>query len=310
MNTDYIEKYIIDNFSEKRRIHTYGVRDTSMRLARKYGADPEKARVCSLYHDMFRRASDELIDEYIDKYGLDPRYRHDPDLAHSKIAALYMKNEMGISDEDMLNAVAYHTTGRAGMSTLEKVVFLADAIEPARDYPSVDHLREFADEDLDEACLALLERSEDYLRLKGREMDPDSMSFMDELKRGLKKEEIENKEMDNRELAMEAAKLLDQKKAQNVLVIDIAEKSSFADFLVIASAGSERQAESLADNVEDRMAELGQNERMAEGRKHTGWVLLDFGDIIVNIFSAGMRDKYDLEKVWGDCETVEVKTEE
>ncbi len=310
MNTDFIEKYIIDNFSEKRRIHTYGVRDTSMHLARKYGADPEKARVCSLYHDMFRRASDELIDEYIDKYGLDPRYRHDPDLAHSKIAALYMKNEMGISDEDMLNAVAYHTTGRDGMSTLEKVVFLADAIEPARDYPSVDHLRELADEDLDEACLALLERSEDYLKLKGREMDPDSISFMDELKRGLKEEEIENKEMDNRELAMEAAKLLDQKKAQNVLVIDIAEKSSFADFLVIASAGSERQAESLADNVEDRMAELGQNERMAEGRKHTGWVLLDFGDIIVNIFSAGMRDKYDLEKVWGDCETVEVKTEE
>ena len=310
MNTDFIEKYITDNFSEKRRIHTYGVRDTSMMLARKYGADPEKARACSLYHDMFRRATDEQIDEYIEKYGLDPKYRHDPDLAHSKIAAIYMNNEMGIEDEDMLNAVAYHTTGRAGMSTLEKVIFLADSIEPARDYPTVNYLRELAEDDLDEACLALLERSEDYLRLKGREMDPDSISFMNELREELKEEETEKKTMDNRELAMEAAKLLDQKKAQNVLVIDIAEKSSFADFLVIASAGSERQAEALADNVEDKMAELGQNERMADGRKHTGWVLLDFGDIIVNIFSAGMRDKYDLEKVWGDCETVEVSTEE
>ncbi|MBQ3281799.1 MAG: bis(5'-nucleosyl)-tetraphosphatase (symmetrical) YqeK [Eubacterium sp.] len=310
MNTDFIEKYIADNFSEKRRIHTYGVRDTSMRLARKYGADPEKARACSLYHDMFRRATDEHIDECIEKYGLDPKYRHDPDLAHSKIAAIYMKNEMGIDDEDMLNAVAYHTTGRAGMSILEKVIFLADAIEPARDYPSVGYLRELAEEDLDEACLALLERSEDYLRLKGREMDPDSISFMNELRKKLKEEETEKKEMDNREIAMEAAKLLDQKKAQDVLVIDIAEKSSFADYLVLASAGSDRQAESLADNVEDRMAELGQNERLAEGRKHTGWVLLDFGDIIVNIFTAGMRDKYDLEKVWGDCETVQVKTEE
>ena len=310
MNTDYIEQYITDNFSEKRRIHTYGVRDTSVRLAKKYGADPEKARACSLYHDMFRRASDEHIEEYINKYGLDPKYRHDPDLAHSKIAAIYMKNLMGITDEDMLNAVAYHTTGRAGMSVLEKVIFLADAIEPARDYPSVDYLRELADEDLDEACLAVLERSEDYLRLKGRKMDPDSIEFMNELRKRLKEEETEKKAMDNRELAMEAAKLLDQKKAQDVLVIDIAEKSSFADYLVIASAGSDRQAESLADNVEDKMAELGQNERMADGRKHTGWVLLDFGDIIVNIFSAGMRDKYDLEKVWGDCETVAVKTEE
>lgn len=310
MNTDYIEQYITDNFSEKRRIHTYGVRDTSVRLAKRYGADPEKARACSLYHDMFRRASDEHIEEYINKYGLDPKYRHDPDLAHSKIAAIYMKNQMGITDEDMLNAVAYHTTGRAGMSVLEKVIFLADAIEPARDYPSVDYLRELADEDLDEACLAVLERSEDYLRLKGRKMDPDSIEFMNELRKRLKEEETEKKAMDNRELAMEAAKLLDQKKAQDVLVIDIAEKSSFADYLVIASAGSDRQAESLADNVEDKMAELGQNERMADGRKHTGWVLLDFGDIIVNIFSAGMRDKYDLEKVWGDCETVAVKTEE
>ena len=310
MNTDFIEKYITDNFSDKRRIHTYGVRNTSMRLAQKYGADPEKARACSLYHDMFRRASDEQIEEYIEKYGLDTRYRHDPDLAHSKIAALFMKNEMGIDDEDMLNAVAYHTTGRAGMSTLEKVIFLADAIEPARDYPTVNYLRELAEEDLDEACLALLERSEDYLRLKGREMDPDSIAFMNELKRDLKEEETEKKAMDNKELAMEAAKLLDQKKAQNVLVIDIAEKSSFADYLVIASAGSDRQAESLADNVEDKMAELGQNERMADGRKHTGWVLLDFGDIIVNIFSAGMREKYDLEKVWGDCEVTEVRTEE
>ncbi|MBR2546962.1 MAG: bis(5'-nucleosyl)-tetraphosphatase (symmetrical) YqeK [Eubacterium sp.] len=310
MNTDYIEQYITDNFSEKRRIHTYGVRDTSVRLAKKYGADPEKARACSLYHDMFRRASDEHIEECINKYGLDPKYRHDPDLAHSKIAAIYMKNEMGITDEDMLNAVAYHTTGRAGMSVLEKVIFLADAIEPARDYPSVDYLRELADEDLDEACLAVLERSEDYLSLKGRKMDPDSIEFMNELRKRLKEEETEKKAMDNRELAMEAAKLLDQKKAQDVLVIDIAEKSSFADYLVIASAGSDRQAESLADNVEDKMAELGQNERMADGRKHTGWVLLDFGDIIVNIFSAGMRDKYDLEKVWGDCETVAVKTEE
>lgn len=186
MNTDFIEKYIPENYSDKRRIHTYGVRDTAMHLAEKYGADPEKARVCSLYHDMFRRASDELIEEYIRDYGLDPKYRGDPDLAHGKIAALYMKNEMGIDDEDMLNAVAYHTTGRAGMSTLEKVIYLADAIEPARDYPSVGYLRELAEKDLDEACLALYERSEEYLKLKGRVMDPDSIEAMNELKEKLK----------------------------------------------------------------------------------------------------------------------------
>ena len=305
MNTDYISKYIEENFSEKRRKHTYGVRDTAVRLAEKYGADPEKARVCSLYHDMFRRASDEHIEECIEKYGLDPKYRHDPDLAHSKIAAIYMKNEMGIDDQDMLNAVSYHTTGRAGMSTLEKVIYLADAIEPNRDYPSVGMLRDLAEKDLDEACLAVLERSEAYIRSKGRDMDPESIEARDYLR-----EELKKQEMDNRELALEAAKLLDMKKAENVVIIDVSEKSSFADFLVIASAGSERQTESLADDVEDKMAELGQNERLSEGKHKTGWVLLDFGDIIVNIFSRDMREKYDLEKVWGDCETIKVETEE
>ena len=305
MNTDFIEQYIKDNFSEKRRKHTYGVRDTAMRLAAKYGADPEKARVCALYHDMFRRASDEHIEECIKNNGLDPRYRGDPDLAHSKIAAFYMKDNIGIDDEDMLNAVSYHTTGRAGMSVLEKVVFMADAIEPNRDYPSVGMLREIAEEDLDKACLILLERTEGYLKTKGRTMDKDSIEARDYFRKV-----VESRDMDNRELAMEAAKLLDLKKAENVLVIDVAEKSSFADFLVVASAGSERQAEALADDIEDKMAELGQNERLCEGRKKTGWVLLDFGDIIVNIFSRDMRDKYDLEKVWGDCETIKVETEE
>ena len=305
MNTDYIDKYIEEKYSEKRRKHTYGVRDTAMKLAVKYGADPEKARVCGLYHDMFRRASDEMIDEYIEKYGLDPKYRGDPDLAHGKIAAIYMNKEMGIDDEDMLNAVSYHTTGRAGMSTLEKVIYLADAIEPNRDYPSVAHLRETAEHDLDEACLAVLERSEEYLKTKDRVMDPESIEARDDLRKV-----VSSKKMENKELALEAAKLLDQKKAENVLVIDVREKSSFADFLVVASAGSDRQAESLADNVEDRMAELGQNERLCEGKKKTGWVLQDFGDIIVNIFTRDMRDKYDLERVWGDCETIKVETEE
>ena len=305
MNTDFIENYIADNFSEKRKKHTYGVRDTAMHLAEKYGADLEKARVCALYHDMFRRASDDLIDEYVEKYGLDPKYRHDPDLAHSKIAALYMEHTMGITDEDMLNAVSNHTTGRAGMSTLEKVIYLADGIEPNRDYPSVGMLRDLAEKDLDEACLTLLERSEAYIKQKGRLMDPDSLKARDYLRKA-----VTGRSMDNRELAFEAAKLLDKKKAENVLVIDVTEKSSFADFLVVASAGSDRQCEALADDIEDRMAELGQNERLCDGRKKTGWVLLDFGDIIVNVFTRDMRDKYDLEKVWGDCETIKVETEE
>lgn len=136
-------------------------------------------------------------------------------------------------------------------------------------------------------------------------MDPESIEARDYLRKRVKA-----KEMETKELALEAAKLLDLKKAEDVLFIDVSEKSSFADYLVIATAGSDRQAEALADDVEDKMAELGISERLCEGRKKTGWVLLDFGDIIVNVFSREMRDKYDLEKVWGDCEVTKVETEE
>lgn len=301
MNTDYIERTIKNDYSVKRREHTYGVRDTAVRLAEKYGADPEKARVCSLYHDLYRRASDELIGEYIEKYGLDPKYMGDPNLAHGKMAALFMEHEMGIKDPDMLNAVAYHTTGRAGMSVLEKVIYLADAIEPGRDYPSVYRIREMAENSLDRACLMILEEFPEYLAKKGRKMDPDSIKARDQLRKEI---------MDNREIANEAAALLDKKKAQDVLMIDISGKSSFSDYLVIASAGSERQTESLSDDVEDLMAKLGVEERAVEGKKNTGWVLLDYGDVIINIFSLEMREKYDLEKVWGDCESFRVETEE
>ena len=70
---------------------------------------------------------------------------------HGKIAAEVMKRDWGIKDEDVINAVKNHTTGRQGMSLLEKIIFVADAIEPSRDYPGVDKLRELAFKDLDSA---------------------------------------------------------------------------------------------------------------------------------------------------------------
>ena len=304
MNTAYIDNYIKEHYSAKRTAHTYGVRDTAVRLAKKYGADPEKAEIAALYHDMFRRASDEQIDAYIRDKGLPKRFRGDPDLAHGKIAAIFMKEEQGIEDEDILNAVAYHTTGREGMSKLEKVIYLADAIEPNRDYTSVGIVRKAADEDLDRGCLEILERADEYLSKKGRTMDRDSIEALEWLRK-----EVMTEELSNHELAREIASLLDMKKAEDVRIIDVTGKSSFADYLILASAGSERQAEALADDAEDKMAELGQNKRMAEGKK-SGWILLDFGDIIVNVFSKEMRSRYDLEKVWGDCEMETVCTGE
>ncbi len=113
--------------------------------------------------------------------------------------------------------------------------------------------------------------------------------------------------MDNKSFALLAARTLDNKKALDVVVIDIAEKSSFADYMVIASGGSERQVQALVDDVEEALAKEGLLVKSIEGRQNSGWVLMDFGDVIVNVFTRDTREKYNIEKVWGDCSFLDLE---
>ena len=191
MNTDSINSYIEKNFSEKRKIHTEGVRKTAVRLALKYGADPAKAELAALFHDMYRGVPVDALNYYVKHLGLDKRYMDNCNLAHGKIAAIIMKRDYGIEDPDILNAVSFHTTGRAGMSLLEKIIYIADAIEPSRRYPGVEELREAAERDLDLACLLSLEHTIAYVRSQGSFLDEDTLHARDDL-RGLREKEKQN----------------------------------------------------------------------------------------------------------------------
>lgn len=113
--------------------------------------------------------------------------------------------------------------------------------------------------------------------------------------------------MTNRDYALLAAKTLSDKKGQDIVIIDIQEKASFADYFVICSGTSERQISSLIDDVEDAFAKEGLLAKSIEGKNGTGWILMDFGDVIVNLFTKEMREKYSIEKVWGDCQFIEVE---
>jgi len=110
--------------------------------------------------------------------------------------------------------------------------------------------------------------------------------------------------MESKEVAQIIGNLLNSKKARDIVLIDIAEKSSFADYFVNATGGSERQLGALADDVEDKFAEIGITPKSKDGRPDTGWILVDGGDVIVNLFTEATRDKYTLEKIWSDCESV------
>ncbi len=113
--------------------------------------------------------------------------------------------------------------------------------------------------------------------------------------------------MDTRELALTAAKALDDKQGTDIVIIDIGEKSSFADYLVLASGSNARLIAALTDEVEDKMAEEGVLVKSIEGTKESGWILMDYGDVIVNILTTEMRERYNIEKVWADCETVSLE---
>ena len=109
-----------------------------------------------------------------------------------------------------------------------------------------------------------------------------------------------------KEMAQKIAKTLDDKKALDVLIIDISPKSSFADYFVMASAGNERQLEALKDHIEDLLEPMEIFPKSIEGKRESGWILMDYGDVIVNILTVEMRDKYNIEKIWGDCEFVQI----
>ena len=108
--------------------------------------------------------------------------------------------------------------------------------------------------------------------------------------------------MDGKEIAFFAAQVLDQKKATDVIIIDIGAKSSFADYFVMATGRSERQVGTLCGEVEDKLAEKGMIVKNIEGKQSSGWMLMDYGDIIINLMSAEARERYNIEKVWGDCD--------
>ena len=175
LQTDYILETIEKNYSEHRKKHTFAVCETAQMLARHYGVDEEKAKIAALFHDMFRDMPEQTLNAYVRDFNMDDRYYDNVNLAHGKIAAIIMERDHQIEDRDILNAVCYHTTGRPGMSLLEKIIYIADAIEPGRDYPGVEELRNLAYQNLDEACLLSMNNTIEYIKERGLFLDEDTI---------------------------------------------------------------------------------------------------------------------------------------
>ncbi|MBM6991058.1 MAG: ribosome silencing factor [Mobilibacterium timonense] len=113
--------------------------------------------------------------------------------------------------------------------------------------------------------------------------------------------------MEIKEAAVKIAKELSDRKGRDIVVIDIGEKSSFADYMINVTASSERQLGALGDSAEDAAVKLELTVKGIEGRGGSGWMLLDLGDIIINVFTGETREKYSIDKIWSDCPSVEIE---
>lgn len=111
--------------------------------------------------------------------------------------------------------------------------------------------------------------------------------------------------MSIKDMVLKLREKLDEKKAIDIEIIEIGERTVIADYMVLASASNERLLGAIANEAEDVMQEIGILPKGIEGKKEAGWILLDFGDIIVNVLTVEMREKYNIEKVWMDCPKVE-----
>lgn len=173
--TDKLEQFMKDNLKPSRYKHSLGVEEMASRLAAAHGADIEKAAFAGRYHDIAKCFSDKKMNSCVRRYGLADMYIDNNPLAHSKVAAEILSHEFGVSDEEVLNAVRSHTTGRKDMSLLEEIVYVADAIEDNRDYPELKMLQKQALTDLDAACLYIMDYTLDSLGKKGRVPDTDTI---------------------------------------------------------------------------------------------------------------------------------------
>ena len=170
-----IRKNLKKKLDPARYEHTLGVAYTAMCLAMKYGADLNKAELAGLLHDCAKNIDDKEKIQKCEKYHITiTEYeRSNPSLLHAKLGGFLAVDKYGVADMEIINAIICHTTGKPAMNLLEKIVFVADYIEPRRNKaPNLSYIRKVAFEDLDLAVCEIMKSTISYVKERNFTMDP------------------------------------------------------------------------------------------------------------------------------------------
>lgn len=171
---DKLTKKVKRNLTAHRYIHTMGVMYTSASLAMRYDFDINHAMTAGLLHDCAKKMSYGDLIKWCENNKIETSdvEKLNPELLHAKVGSKLAEKKYGIKDEDILNSIKYHTTGRPAMSTLEKIIYVADFIEPGRkELPKLNEIRKEAFIDIDKCIILILESTLSYLHEKGSLID-------------------------------------------------------------------------------------------------------------------------------------------
>ncbi|MBE6783886.1 MAG: HD domain-containing protein [Ruminococcaceae bacterium] len=174
---------IKEKLQESRFVHSMNVAACAKKLAKKYGCDEEKAYTAGLLHDVMKNAGDSEQLSIIEKAGMELTAceKANKKLWHAIAGTAFIKKELNVENEDIINAVRYHTTARENMSTLEKVIYVADFISDDRNYPGVDEVREAAEISLEKAMMIGLEFCIHEIVERKQILHPDSVDAYNEI---------------------------------------------------------------------------------------------------------------------------------
>lgn len=318
----YAQKLVEYGLKRSRIEHSYAVAVRAARLAKMYGANVGDAIIAGILHDIAKSVN---ADDYKNKVDFTD---FPTPTVHAPIGAYIAKKEFGVSDE-IADAIYYHSTGDDKMSLLGEIVYLADKTEQYRTYDEVHYIRYLCSVNKDYALYYAITEIDKYN--KSKSFTEDSVHTLCAIDKYTKlcegveapvmpeftigdpaaSDEQSEKQPDRkidyegvRGIANAVADELDKHKARAVDIVDLGDKTIIADYFVIASASSTTAVKSLMGYVEDRLKkqfDIDPTKRDVDKE----WVALDYGGVIVHIFTDKMRAFYNIERLWSDGGNIE-----
>ncbi|MBD5132208.1 MAG: nicotinate (nicotinamide) nucleotide adenylyltransferase [Clostridiales bacterium] len=316
----YVKKLYEYGLKDSRIEHTYGVAVCGAELAKLYGANVHDTVVACILHDIAKSLD---CSSYADK--VDFKLFPEP-TRHSPVGAFIAKRALGVTDE-IAHAIYAHTTGSADMSLLDEIVYLADKTEAGRNYKEVYYFRYLCKFNKDYAMCRILTEVTAYFKNKDAsardsELTVAAIEKYKQLSDGVEPPEMPRRVFDDdavaeekpaekpvkkfvstgdeiKDIAYASAQELDLHKGKNIKIIDLNGKTIVADYFVIASVTSTTAVKALMNYVEDRLTKqfgIDPNKRDINSE----WIALDYGSVIIHIFTEKMREFYNIERLWAD----------